>query len=191
MHRQVVLGLIALLAASQGFAQSYPSKPIRIIVPYSAGGGTDIVARAVAQKMSENWGQSVVVDNRVGASGMIGADAVAKAPADGYTLLMASPAEIAVNHHLYAKVPYDPERDFAPVTLVAVTPLVVAVYPGLPAKTIQELVALAKSPDRARSDTPRPGPAAPSIFRGKCSCPPPASGSCTSLTRARASRSPT
>ncbi len=145
MHRQVVLGLIALLAASQGFAQSYPSKPIRIIVPYSAGGGTDIVARAVAQKMSENWGQSVVVDNRVGASGMIGADAVAKAPADGYTLLMASPAEIAVNHHLYAKVPYDPERDFAPVTLVAVTPLVVAVYPGLPAKTIQELVALAKS----------------------------------------------
>jgi tripartite-type tricarboxylate transporter receptor subunit TctC len=145
MHRQVVLGLIALLGASQGFAQSYPSKPIRIIVPYSAGGGTDIVARAVAQKMSENWGQSVVVDNRVGASGMIGADAVAKAPADGYTLLMASPAEIAVNHHLYAKVPYDPERDFAPVTLVAVTPLVVAVYPGLPAKTIQELVALAKS----------------------------------------------
>jgi tripartite-type tricarboxylate transporter receptor subunit TctC len=145
MHRQVVLGLIVLLEASRGFAQSYPSKPVRIVVPYSAGGGTDLVARAVGQKLSENWGQSVVVDNRVGASGMIGAEAVARAPADGYTLLMASPAEIAVNHHLYTKVAYDPERDFAPITLVAVTPLVVAVYPGLPAKTIQELVALAKS----------------------------------------------
>jgi tripartite-type tricarboxylate transporter receptor subunit TctC len=146
MHRQVVLGLIVLwLGASQGFAQSYPSKPIRIIVPYSAGGGTDIVARAVGQKMSENWGQSVIVDNRVGASGMIGAEAVARASADGYTLLMATPPEVAVNHHLYAKVPYDPERDFAPITLVAITPLVIATHPGVPAKNIQELVALAKA----------------------------------------------
>jgi tripartite-type tricarboxylate transporter receptor subunit TctC len=87
----------------------------------------------------------VLVDNRVGASGMIGADAVAKASADGYTLLMASPQEIAVNHFLFAKVAYDPERDFAPITLVAVTPLVVAIYPGVPAKNIQELVALAKA----------------------------------------------
>ena len=145
MHRQVVLGLIALLEASQGFAQSYPSKPIRIVVPYSAGGGTDIVARTVAQKMSENWGQSVIVDNRVGASGMIGAEAVARAPADGYTLLMATPPEIAVNQHLYAKVPYNAERDFAPITLAAVTPLVIATHPGVPAKNIQELVALARA----------------------------------------------
>lgn len=146
MHRQFVLCLIALsLGSSQAFAQSYPSKPIRIIVPYSAGGGTDIVARAVGQKMSENWGQSVIVDNRVGASGMIGAEAAAKAAADGYTLLMATPPEIAVNQHLYAKVPYNPERDFAPITLAAVTPLVIATHPGVPAANIQELVALARA----------------------------------------------
>jgi tripartite-type tricarboxylate transporter receptor subunit TctC len=128
----------------QAFAQ-YPAKAIRIVVPYSAGGGTDIVARAVGQKLAERWGQSVIVDNRVGASGMIGAEAVAKAPADGYTLLMATPPEIAVNHFLYPKVAYNPERDFAPITLVAVTPLVIATYPGVPAKSIQELVALARA----------------------------------------------
>ena len=137
--------IFLLASASQAFAQSYPARPVRIVVPYSASGGTDIVARAVGQKLNDKWGQSVIVDNRVGASGMIGAEMVAKSPADGYTLLMASPAEIAVNHHLYAKVPYNPERDFAPITLVAVTPLVVAVYPGVPAKNVQELIALAKT----------------------------------------------
>jgi len=138
--------LIALFAwSSQLFAQAYPGKPIRIIVPYSAGGGTDIVARAVGQKLNEAWGQSVIVDNRAGASGMIGAEAVAKAPADGYTLLMATPPEVAVNHHLYGKVSYSPERDFAPITLVAITPLVIATHPGVPARNIQELVALAKA----------------------------------------------
>jgi tripartite-type tricarboxylate transporter receptor subunit TctC len=137
---------MALLAcSSQIFAQAYPGKPVRIIVPYSAGGGTDIVARAVGQKLSEIWGQSVIVDNRAGASGMIGAEAVARAPADGYTLLMATPAEVATNHHLYSKVSYNPERDFAPITLVAVTPLVIAVNPDVPAQNIQGLVALAKA----------------------------------------------
>src|SRR5262245_9974651 len=136
--------IFLLLCSSQVFAQSYPGKPIRVVVPYSAGGGTDLVARAVGQKLAERWGQSVLVDNRAGASGMIGAEAVAKAPADGYTLLMATPPEIAVNHFLYAKVAYNPERDFAPITLVAVTPLVIATHPGVPAKNIQELVALAK-----------------------------------------------
>ncbi|HMH17741.1 MAG TPA: tripartite tricarboxylate transporter substrate binding protein [Burkholderiales bacterium] len=136
--------LFALVAcSSQVFAQAYPNRAVRMVVPYSAGGGTDIVARAVAQKLNETWGQPVIVDNRVGASGTIGADMVTKAPADGYTLLMASPAEIAVNHHLY-KVGYNPEKDFAPITLVAITPLVVAVYPGLPVKNIQEFVALAR-----------------------------------------------
>ena len=134
-----------LFSAPAAFAQSYPGKPVRIIVPYSAGGGTDIVARAVGQKLSEIWGQSVIVDNRAGASGMIGAEAAARASADGYTLLMATPAEVATNHHLYSKVSYNPERDFAPITLVAVTPLVVAVNPDVPAKNIQELVALAKA----------------------------------------------
>ncbi len=143
---QILLRLIALLAcSSQIFAQAYPTKPVRIIVPYSAGGGTDIVARAVGQKLADAWGQPVIVDNRAGASGMIGAEAVAKAPADGTTFLMATPPEVAVNHHLFSKVSYNPERDFAPVTLVAVTPLVIAAYPGVPARNIQELVALAKA----------------------------------------------
>ncbi|HZE10115.1 MAG TPA: tripartite tricarboxylate transporter substrate binding protein [Burkholderiales bacterium] len=144
MLRSASILLFAALACPV-LSQTYPARPVRIIVAFSAGGGTDLVARAVAQKLSERWGQSVLVDNRVGASGMIGADAVAKANPDGYTLLMASPQEIAVNHFLFAKVAYDPERDFAPITLVAVTPLVVAAYPGVPAKNMQELVALAKA----------------------------------------------
>jgi tripartite-type tricarboxylate transporter receptor subunit TctC len=137
---------ILLLAwIPQALAQQYPARPVRIVVPFSAGGGTDLVARAVGQKLTDKWGQSVVVDNRVGAGGMIGADAVAKAQGDGYTLLMASPQEIAVNHLVYPKVPYNPERDFAPITLVTITPLVVAVHPGVSARNIQELVALAKA----------------------------------------------
>jgi len=138
------LAWVLLLACiPQAFAQ-YPSRAVRIVVPYSAGGGTDIVARAVGQKLNEKWGQSVIVDNRVGANGIIGADAVAKAPADGYTLLMSTPAEVSTNPHLYPDIPYNAERDFAPITLIAITPLVVAVYPGVPAKTIAELIALAK-----------------------------------------------
>jgi tripartite-type tricarboxylate transporter receptor subunit TctC len=133
-----------LACAPQVLAQAYPAKPVRIVVPYSAGGGTDIVARAVGQKLNEKWGQSVIVDNRVGANGIIGADAVAKAPADGYTLLMATPAEVSTSPHLYPDIPYNAGRDLAPITLIAVTPLVVAVYPGVPAKTIAELIALAK-----------------------------------------------
>ena len=144
MLRAILIVCAAPFAAA-AFAQAYPGKPVRIIVPYSAGGGTDIVARAVGQKLSEAWGQSVIVDNRAGASGMIGAEAVAKAPADGYTLLMATPPEVAVNQHLYGKIGYRPERDFAPITLVAVTPLVIAVHPGVPARNIQELVALARA----------------------------------------------
>jgi tripartite-type tricarboxylate transporter receptor subunit TctC len=143
MLRAILCAVV--FSAPAAFAQSYPGKPVRIIVPYSAGGGTDIVARAVGQKLGEIWGQSVIVDNRAGASGMIGAEAAARASADGYTLLMATPAEVATNHHLYSKVSYNPERDFAPITLVAVTPLVVAVNPDVPAKNIQELVALARA----------------------------------------------
>ena len=133
------------LRQAQDSGQAYPSKPIRIIVPFSAGGGTDLVARAVAQKMSESWRQPVLVENRVGAGGVIGADAVAKSAPDGYTLLMCSPQEVAVNHHVYPKVPYDPEKDFAPISLITVTPLVIAATPGLPVKDIRELVALAKA----------------------------------------------
>jgi tripartite-type tricarboxylate transporter receptor subunit TctC len=142
---RALVAIALALAASHAAAQAYPSKPIRIIVPFSAGGGTDLVARAVGQKLAERWRQPVVVENRVGAGGMIGADAVAKSAPDGYTLLMCSPAEVAVNHHVYPKVPYDPARDFAPITLITVTPLVVAAYPGLPVKDMRELVALAKA----------------------------------------------
>jgi tripartite-type tricarboxylate transporter receptor subunit TctC len=138
-------GILWVVCAPLALAQSYPAKPVRIIVPYSAGGGTDIVARAVGQKLSDRWGQSVIVDNRVGANGIIGADAVAKAPADGYTLLMSTPAEVSTSPHLYPNIPYNAERDLAPVTLITVTPLVIAVNPGVPAKTVQELVALAKT----------------------------------------------
>src|SRR5215472_7073944 len=131
--RPSVSAAIALsLAWSTAAAQTYPSKPVRIIVPYSAGGGTDIVARAVGQKLSDKWGQSVIVDNRVGANGIIGA-AVAKTSADGYTLLMSTPAEVSTNPHLYPNIPYNAQRDFAPITLITVTPLVVAVNPGVPA----------------------------------------------------------
>ena len=147
--RNAAVGLSAIclaLAAAPLWAQAtYPSKPIRMIVPFPPGGLTDFLARLTAQKLSEALGQQVLVENRTGASGMIGADAVAKAPADGYTLLVASPAEIAVNHYLYAKVPYNPERDFAPITLLGVTPLVIAAHPSVPAKNIRELVALAKA----------------------------------------------
>jgi len=142
----VLLRLIALLLCpSPVLAQAYPGKPVRIVVPYSAGGGTDIVARAVGQKLADAWGQPVIVDNRAGASGMIGAEAMARAPADGTMLLMATPPEVAVNQHLFSKVSYNPERDFAPITLVAVTPLVIVAYPGVPARNIQELVALARA----------------------------------------------
>jgi tripartite-type tricarboxylate transporter receptor subunit TctC len=142
--------LILLLAASAAAAQApsgpaYPSKAIKIIVPFSAGGGTDLVARAVGQKLAEAWHQPVIVDNRVGAGGMIGADAVAKSAPDGYTLLMCSPQEVAVIQHVTPKMPYDARRDLAPITLVTVSPLVVAAHPGLPVKTIQDLVALARS----------------------------------------------
>src|SRR5215831_11240034 len=144
--RPPAFAAIALsLAWSTAVAQSYPSRPVRVIVPYSAGGGTDIVARAVGQKLSDKWGQSVIVDNRVGANGIIGADAVAKTSADGYTLLMSTPAEVSTNPHLYPNIPYNAQRDFAPITLITVTPLVVAVNPGVPAHTIQELIALAKA----------------------------------------------
>src|SRR5207245_2589748 len=141
---EILLRLIAFLAcSSQIFAQAYPTKPVRIIVPYSAGGGTDIVARAVGQKLADAWGQPVIVDNRAGASGMIGAEAVAKAPADGTTFLMATPPEVAVNHHLFSKVSYKPERDFAQISLVDVSPLVLALSPGVHDRNIQQCVDLA------------------------------------------------
>src|SRR5262245_39620594 len=134
-----------LLASFQSPAQDFPTRPVRIVVPYPPGGSTDILARALGQKFSEAWGQSVVVENRAGASGMIGAEFVARSAPDGYTLLMASPAEIAVNQHVYSKMSYNPEKDFAPITLVATMPHVIVANPQVPATSIREMVELAKA----------------------------------------------
>ena len=126
-------------------AQTYPNKLIRIVVPYPPGGGADITARPIAQKLSERWGQSVTIDNRGGASGMIGADIVAKAPPDGYTLMVSASAEAALNVALFPKMPYDPVRDFAPITLATVTPMALVVHPSVPIKSVKEYIVLARA----------------------------------------------
>ncbi|MBI3043872.1 MAG: tripartite tricarboxylate transporter substrate binding protein [Betaproteobacteria bacterium] len=126
-------------------AQAYPQRPIRLVVPFAAGGGTDIAGRIVAQKLTSALGQSVIVDNRGGAGGVIGADIVAKASPDGYTLLMAANGPLAVAPHVAKKMPYDPLKDFGPVSLVAIIPSIVVVHPSLPVRTIKELVALARA----------------------------------------------
>ena len=139
------LALAAWLTGNPGVAQTYPSKPVRVVVPFAAGGTTDIVTRILAQRMEEIWGQQLVVDNRPGAGGNIGSEIVARSPADGYTLLMATVATHGINASLYRKIPYDPVADFAPITLVASTPSVVMLHPSIPANSIKELIALAKA----------------------------------------------
>ena len=126
-------------------AQQYPAKPIRMIIGFPPGGGTDIIGRIVAMRLSENLRQQILPDNRGGASGQIGAELAAKAPPDGYTVMMAHIAAMSILPSLYPKLPYDPVRDFAPVTLVATSPNVVIVHPSLPARNIKELIALAKA----------------------------------------------
>ncbi len=142
---RVVQGLCLLLAAAIAQAQNYPVKPVRVITPFTAGSAIDTLARVLGQKMSDAWGQQVVIDNRIGANGIIGTEAAAKAPADGYTLHLGNIATLAVNPHLYAKLPYDALRDFAPVTMAATIPVVLVVHPSLPVKSIKELIALAKA----------------------------------------------
>ena len=142
--RLAAIALFALTAvAARG--DTFPSRPIRIVVPFAAGGATDLIARVVGQKLTESMGQAVVVENRPGASGMIGADLVAKAPPDGYTLLMASTAEIAINPSLYSKMSYDPQRDLAPITLAGVTPLILVVNPASPLHSVADIVKEAKA----------------------------------------------
>ena len=134
----------ALAAAPAANAQQYPTGPMRIVVPFTPGGGTDILARLIALKLNEAWGQPVVVDNRPGASGTVGTAFVAKAAGDGHTLLIV-PAGYAGNPSLYKKLPYDHTRDLAPVSRLASGPLTLVVHPSLPAKSVKELIALAKS----------------------------------------------
>jgi tripartite-type tricarboxylate transporter receptor subunit TctC len=139
-------GVLLLLAATLGQAQPYPSKPVTIIIGFTAGGTTDIIARLIAERLTKAWGQPIVIDNKPGATGNIGAEFVAKAKPDGYTLLMGSVGPLAVNASLYRKLPFDNIKDFTPITLVADVPNVLVVNPRtVPAKTFTEFVALAKA----------------------------------------------
>ena len=139
-----VLAAVLLIASAPVLGQAYPNKPIRIVVPYPAGGGTDIAARWIGQKLSEQLKQPVIIDNRPGANGNIGTDAIAKAAPDGYTIGMATPGPVTVGRSLYPKLAYDPAKDLVPIILANDSPIVLVVNPTLPAKSMAELVALAK-----------------------------------------------
>lgn len=141
--RAAALSLAAFAPAA--VAQSYPTKSVRIIVPFSPGGSTDIVARALGAKASEGLGRSVIVENRAGAGGSIGAEAASKAEPDGYTLFMGHVGTLAINPALYPKLPYDSIRDFAPITLAITSPLLIVAHPSFPAKTVKELIALSRA----------------------------------------------
>ncbi len=136
---------LAVLAPHPAAADAYPAKPIRLVVAFPPGGGTDIIARSIAHKLAERFAQQVVVDNRPGAGGNIGTDIVAKSAPDGYTILMGSAGPLAINASLFAKMPFDPIKNLAPVTLAASTPNVLVVHPSLPARTVKELIALARA----------------------------------------------
>ena len=139
----VALSFAALALAVTSSAQTYPTRSVRLIVPFAAGGPTDVIARIVAQKLTEAWGQQVVTENIPGAGGNTGVAMVAKAAADGYTILVVSTG-FMVNPSMYAKIPYDPVKDFSPITLVAASPNVISIHPAFPAKTLAELVDLVK-----------------------------------------------
>ena len=134
----------SVIAAAPAVTTAYPAKPIRIVVPFAPGGGTDLMARAIAVRYTETWGQPVIVDNRSGGGGNIGTDIVAKAPADGHTLLFNTNATIVINPHL-GKISFDPINDFAPVTQAAVLPFALLLHPSVPAKSVAELVALVRA----------------------------------------------
>jgi tripartite-type tricarboxylate transporter receptor subunit TctC len=140
--------LSGLLGATSALAQTYPAKSVRLVVPFSPGGATDIVARIVATKLGEVWGQQMIVDNRAGASGNIGGEIVAKSPADGYTVFMTSGSIVTANQHLFKRMPFNPDKDFAAVTNVASGPQAIVVHPSVPTKTLKEFIALAKSKPR-------------------------------------------
>ena len=140
--------LIAVLAcalACAAQAQSFPSKPLRLIVPYAAGGTSDILARQIGPKLSEAWGQPVVVENRTGANGNVGADFVAKSPADGYTFLLTDVGGLVISASVYPKLPFNPSTDFSPVVMVSYSPHVLAVHPSVKANNVKELIELAKA----------------------------------------------
>jgi tripartite-type tricarboxylate transporter receptor subunit TctC len=162
MRTSIVIGVAALAAASMlahGVrAQGFPAKPVRFIVPAPPGSAPDFLARTVGQKMNELWNQPVLIDNVVGAAGNIGTERVAKSPPDGYTLLFNTIGPIAVNISMYSKLPFDPVKDFAPITVVAYTPNILCIHPSVPARNVRELVSLAKrNPGKMHYGSPGSG----------------------------------
>src|SRR5688572_11769876 len=142
----LLLGAIAgLMTAGHAASQAYPNKPVRLIAPYPPGGTSDILARIAGQKLAEAWGERIVVDNRPGASGSLGTEIAAKSAADGYTIVIGSVAPIVLNPLFYPKIQYQSLRDFTPVSLIGAAPQLLVVHPGVPAKSVKELIALAKS----------------------------------------------
>jgi len=140
-----LLVVLATCASAAALAQGYPNRPIRIIAPFPAGGGYDFLSRLIGQEMSKTLGQPIVVDNKSGANGNIGTDAAAKSPPDGYTLLMGGNSPLSLNVGLYPKLPYDPVKDFEPISRVATQPNLLAVHPGVPVKSLAELIQYAKA----------------------------------------------
>jgi tripartite-type tricarboxylate transporter receptor subunit TctC len=146
VSRTINLLLVGLAVfMSDVSAQSYPTRSIRVIVPYPAGGGADFVARIYAKSLSDAFGQQVVIDNRGGANGNVGSELAAKSPADGYTLLVTASTNLTINPGLYQKMPFDAQRAFAPISILAIQPTILVVHPTLPVATVKELVALAKA----------------------------------------------
>jgi tripartite-type tricarboxylate transporter receptor subunit TctC len=143
--KRILVALFAAALAGAAFAQAWPAKPVRFIVPYPPGGTSDILARTIAEKLGAALGQPVVVENKPGANGNLGADYVAKAAPDGYTFLLADIGAIAISPSVYPSLPFDPVKNFTPVTMVAYSPHILVVHPSVPAKSVAELVALAKS----------------------------------------------
>ncbi len=145
MFYRIAAALSLALAAGAASAQAFPSKPIRIVVPFAAGGTSDILARAIGPKITEAWGQPVVVENKTGANGNVGAEFVVRSSPDGYTMLLSDVGALAINPSVYPNMPYDPVKDFSPIIMVSYSPHVLAVHPSVPAANIKELVAYAKA----------------------------------------------
>jgi tripartite-type tricarboxylate transporter receptor subunit TctC len=152
------LGVICAALSGGVYAQAYPTKPVRWIVPFPPGGGTDAISRMLAQKLTELWGQQVIADNRPGSGGTIGLAVAAKLPPDGYNLVLGQLANMAIAPALYGKLPYDPVKDFTPITLALTSPLILVVHPSVPAKNVKELIALARAkPDAITFGSPGNG----------------------------------
>jgi tripartite-type tricarboxylate transporter receptor subunit TctC len=165
IHRQWVAALVAALLAAPALAQEWPSKAVRMVVPWGPGGGTDIAARQLGARLTEMYGQQFPIDNRGGANGMIGADLVAKAPGDGYTVMVHTLSSHVLNTSYYSKLPYNPDRDFAPITLVGKVPLALFVHPSFPVKTVRDVVNIARAkPDSVQYASFATG--SPSHFAG-------------------------